>query len=72
MLRHPSYFGFYYWAVGSQLMMMNPVCLVGFAVALYVFFSDRIESEEEALIRFFGQDYRDYRARTKTGLPLIS
>ncbi|GJJ72477.1 protein-S-isoprenylcysteine O-methyltransferase [Entomortierella parvispora] len=71
VLRHPSYFGFYYWALGSQLMMMNPVCLIGFAGALHHFFSDRIVYEEKLLVRFFGQDYRDYQARTRTGLPLI-
>ncbi|KAF8933666.1 farnesyl cysteine-carboxyl methyltransferase [Dissophora ornata] len=71
VLRHPSYFGFYYWALGSQLMMMNPVCFIGFAAALYHFFSERIEVEEKLLTRFFGQDYRDYKARTSTGLPLI-
>ncbi|KAF9181286.1 hypothetical protein BGZ51_005559 [Haplosporangium sp. Z 767] len=71
ILRHPSYFGFYYWALGSQLMMMNPVCLIGFAAALHHFFSERIQYEEQLLTRFFGQDYRDYKARTSTGLPLI-
>ncbi|KAG0050054.1 hypothetical protein BGZ83_005175 [Gryganskiella cystojenkinii] len=71
ILRHPSYFGFYYWALGSQLMMMNPICLIGFAGALHHFFSERIDYEEKLLVRFFGQDYRDYQARTKTGLPLI-
>ncbi|KAF9159702.1 hypothetical protein DFQ26_006266 [Actinomortierella ambigua] len=72
VLRHPSYFGFYYWAVGSQLMMMNPICLVGFAVALYMFFSDRIQYEETLLVRFFGQEYIHYQKRTRTGIPLIA
>ncbi|KAK3836924.1 MAG: Isoprenylcysteine carboxyl methyltransferase family-domain-containing protein [Linnemannia elongata] len=71
VLRHPSYFGFYYWALGSQLMMMNPVCIVGFAGVLHYFFSERIQYEEQCLVRFFGQAYRDYQARTHTGLPLI-
>ncbi|KAG0247850.1 hypothetical protein BG011_000807 [Mortierella polycephala] len=71
LLRHPSYFGFYYWALGSQLMMMNPVCLIGFAAALHHFFSERIQYEEQLLTRFFGQDYRDYKARTSTGLLMI-
>ncbi|KAG0206020.1 hypothetical protein BGX28_002476 [Mortierella sp. GBA30] len=71
LLRHPSYFGFYYWALGSQLMLMNPVCFIGFAVVLYRFFAERIEYEEQLLTRFFGQDYRSYKARTSTGLPLI-
>ncbi|KAG0318777.1 hypothetical protein BGZ99_005469 [Dissophora globulifera] len=71
LLRHPSYFGFYYWALGSQLMLMNPVCFVGFAAALYHFFSERIEYEEQTLVRFFGQEYRSYKTRTSTGLPFI-
>ncbi|ORZ08010.1 Isoprenylcysteine carboxyl methyltransferase family-domain-containing protein, partial [Lobosporangium transversale] len=71
LLRHPSYFGFYYWALGSQLMMMNPICFVGYGAVLHYFFSDRIFQEEQLLIRFFGQDYRDYKAKTKTGLPFI-
>ncbi|KAF9967734.1 hypothetical protein BGZ73_000397 [Actinomortierella ambigua] len=71
VLRHPSYFGFYYWAMGSQLMMMNPVCLVGFAVALHVFFADRIQQEENLLVRFFGQDYVQYQKRTRIGIPLL-
>ncbi|KAG0360921.1 Isoprenylcysteine carboxyl methyltransferase family-domain-containing protein [Gamsiella multidivaricata] len=72
VLRHPSYFGFYYWALGSQLMMMNPVCFLGFAVVLHRFFSERIQYEEQLLVRFFGQSYRDYKARAKTGIPLIN
>ncbi|KAF9432064.1 hypothetical protein BGZ76_011307 [Entomortierella beljakovae] len=71
ILRHPSYFGFYYWALGSQIMLMNPICMIGFAGALYYFFSERIQHEEQLLVRFFGQDYRDYRDRTRTGLPFI-
>lgn len=71
LLRHPSYFGFYYWALGSQLMMMNPVCFVGFAAALHHFFSERIQYEEQLLVRFFGQDYKAYQARTQTGIPLV-
>ncbi|KAF9281614.1 hypothetical protein BGZ68_006528 [Mortierella alpina] len=71
LLRHPSYFGFYYWALGSQLMMMNPVCFIGFAVVLFRFFSERIQYEEQLLTRFFGQDYRNYKARTSTGIPMI-
>ncbi|KAI9762984.1 MAG: hypothetical protein M4579_000047 [Chaenotheca gracillima] len=44
-LRHPSYFGFYWWGLGTQLMMGNVVCSWIYAVALYYFFSRRIQSE---------------------------
>ncbi|KAJ1564251.1 hypothetical protein HK096_008912 [Nowakowskiella sp. JEL0078] len=49
-LRHPSYTGFFYWGVGLQLMMFNPVCFLGYSVALWVFFKDRIEEEEQGLV----------------------
>ncbi|KAF9581623.1 hypothetical protein BGW38_001301 [Lunasporangiospora selenospora] len=71
ILRHPSYFGFYYWALGSQLMLMNPICFIGFALALHHFFSERIKYEEQLLVRFFGDDYRKYQTGTRTGLPMI-
>lgn len=69
--RHPSYTGFYYWALGTQLLMQNPVSFVGFAVVLWKFFSSRIKVEEAALIRFFGDDYKRYKARVGTKIPFI-
>ncbi|CAD6891657.1 unnamed protein product [Tilletia controversa] len=69
--RHPSYFGFFYWALGTQLMLANPISALGFVVVLYRFFSDRIQKEEMFLLRFFGKAYEDYRKRVPTLLPFI-
>ena len=44
-LRHPSYFGFWWWGLGTQVVLGNWACLVGYAVVLWRFFSGRIESE---------------------------
>ena len=41
-LRHPSYFGYYWWAVGTQIMLGNLVCAVVFAAFLWSFFNNRI------------------------------
>ena len=41
-LRHPSYFGFFWWALGTQMLVGNKVCFVGYSVALWKFFRDRI------------------------------
>lgn len=41
-IRHPSYFGFFWWGMGTQFMLGNPVCAVGYALALWKFFSSRI------------------------------
>ena len=44
-LRHPSYFGFFWWGLGTQVVSGNTLCLVGYAVVLWRFFKDRIQSE---------------------------
>ncbi|KAH9951648.1 protein-s-isoprenylcysteine O-methyltransferase [Amylocystis lapponica] len=69
--RHPSYAGFFYWAVGTQLVLQNPVSLTAFTIVLWRFFSSRIRSEEGLLIRFFGNDYIQYRKRVGTKIPFI-
>lgn len=42
-LRHPSYFGFFWWGLGTQLILGNVVCFVGYALVLWRFFSSRIK-----------------------------
>ena len=43
-LRHPSYFGFFWWGLGTQLVLGNPICLVAYTLVLWQFFSRRIRS----------------------------
>ncbi|KAI5304218.1 hypothetical protein KEM56_006729 [Ascosphaera pollenicola] len=45
VMRHPSYFGFFWWGIGTQLMFGNTVCLVGYAFVLWRFFAARIKRE---------------------------
>lgn len=45
VLRHPSYFGFFWWGLGTQLVLGNGVCFVAYAVVLWRFFSGRIWSK---------------------------
>lgn len=71
VLRHPSYFGYFWWAIGTQLACGNVVCLVGYAAVLWIFFSRRITGEEELLIKFFGNEYVTFRERTWVGIPGI-
>ncbi|KAJ5894980.1 Isoprenylcysteine carboxyl methyltransferase [Penicillium taxi] len=71
ILRHPSYFGFFWWGIGTQLVLGNVVCLVAYAAVLWRFFSTRIKREEAFLIRFFGAEYVQYRQATPVGIPGI-
>jgi protein-S-isoprenylcysteine O-methyltransferase len=41
-LRHPSYFGYFFFAVGTQVVVGNKICGIGYAVVLWFFFKDRI------------------------------
>src|ERR1700734_1607904 len=43
LVRHPSYFGFFWWAVGLQVFLANPVSTIIFVAVLWKFFSDRIQ-----------------------------
>ncbi|EAW06341.1 protein-S-isoprenylcysteine carboxyl O-methyltransferase [Aspergillus clavatus NRRL 1] len=71
VLRHPSYFGFFWWGMGTQLVLGNVVCFVGYAAVLWSFFYNRIKREEKFLICFFGDEYVEYRKRTWIGIPGI-
>jgi protein-S-isoprenylcysteine O-methyltransferase len=41
--RHPSYFGFFWWGVGTQIFLSNPLSTVVFIGVLWRFFSERIQ-----------------------------
>ena len=70
-LRHPAYFGFFWWSVGTQILLCNPICVIGYAGATWHFFYDRIPHEEALLIQFFGEQYRSYMKDTVIGIPFI-
>ncbi|RDA84185.1 hypothetical protein CP532_0283, partial [Ophiocordyceps camponoti-leonardi (nom. inval.)] len=71
VLRHPSYFGFFYWSLGTQLVLGNVFCFAAYAAVLWNFFRVRIGMEESKLVEFFQDDYVQYRRRVRTMLPFI-
>lgn len=42
VFRHPSYFGFFWWGLGTQVALGNTVSFVGYAGILWYFFYTRI------------------------------
>jgi protein-S-isoprenylcysteine O-methyltransferase len=70
-LRHPSYFGFFWWALGTQLVLGNFLAFLVYWAVLYKFFRARIDGEEEYLVGFFGEDYVRFRERTGVWIPFI-
>jgi protein-S-isoprenylcysteine O-methyltransferase len=71
IFRHPSYVGFYYWAVGTQLLLGNILHTVLFAIVACAFFRRRIPYEEEALMQIFPEEYPEYVKRTWIGIPFV-
>jgi protein-S-isoprenylcysteine O-methyltransferase len=70
-IRHPAYFGFYVFAIGTQLFLTNVASLIVYIIFLFNFFSKRIRYEEKWLIRMFGDEYVEYRKATPTWIPFI-
>jgi protein-S-isoprenylcysteine O-methyltransferase len=71
LFRHPGYFGFFVFAVGTQIALKNPVAVIIFIIVLWRYFDDRIRVEERYLVEMFGDDYIKYREKTPTWIPYI-
>ena len=71
VFRHPSYFGWFYWSIGTQILLANPLCIIAYTYTSWVFFNSRILSEEFYLIRFFGSEYIEYCKRVPIRIPFI-
>lgn len=70
--RHPAYFGWFYWSIGTQILLCNPICTLAYACVSWQFFSKRIPYEEELLLRFYKEQYATYMRSSIIGIPLIS
>jgi protein-S-isoprenylcysteine O-methyltransferase len=64
--RHPSYVGYYFFAVCLQAVAGNPVSLVLFAAVLWMFFRRRIVAEEHLLTEKYGAQYTAYRQKVSS------
>jgi len=71
VFRHPSYVGWFYWSIGTQIILCNPLCIVAYALASWRFFYERVYEEEITLLNFFGDQYVSYQKKVSTGLPFI-
>jgi len=69
-LRHPSYTGFFYWSIGTQLILGNPINFLLYCIACWKFFQKRIRYEEQLLKQLF-VEYEEYRKRSWIAIPFI-
>ena len=70
-LRHPMYSAFWLWALAQVLLLPNwiagPAGLVGFGTLFF----GRVWREERLMMETFGEEYRNYMARTDRVIPRI-
>eukprot|EP00250_Pteridium_aquilinum_P027112 c3422_g1_i1 orf=113-760(+) len=71
LVRHPSYLGFFVWSIGTQVLLVNPICTVAYAIVTWHYFAQRIQFEEYFLRQFFGKQYSDYAKRVPSGIPFV-
>jgi protein-S-isoprenylcysteine O-methyltransferase Ste14 len=69
LVRHPIYLGLWLWALAQFLLLQNWIAglagLIGF-LPLYLY---RVPREEQMMIDAFGDEYREYMAKTPRLLP---
>ncbi|CAI5502825.1 unnamed protein product [Closterium sp. Naga37s-1] len=71
-VRHPGYTGWFMWSIATQLLLVNPLCTLAFALVSWRFFAARIPYEEFYLHQFFGLEYARYAASVPSGIPFVS
>ncbi|KOB67272.1 putative farnesyl cysteine-carboxyl methyltransferase [Operophtera brumata] len=57
--------------LNHSLTLLNPFCIIVYALASWTFFRERVFAEELTLITFFGHQYLQYQKKVPTGLPFI-
>ncbi len=70
-LRHPMYTAFWLWAVSQPFLLANWLPAFSGIVGFGTLFFLRLGREERMMEDEFGEEYRDYRARTKRVIPYI-
>lgn len=69
-IRHPMYAGLLYLNWGIALKKPSVIILI-FAVAVTIFLYITVIVEERENLKFFGEEYRQYRKHTKLFVPWI-
>lgn len=70
-IRHPSYTGIMVALLGLGLAFTNWLALLILLVTGYSLLTYRMNIEEAALLRAFGDEYRHYMERTKRLIPFL-
>ena len=70
-IRHPMYLSFWCWAIGQALLIPNWLAGPLGIVAFFPIYLLRVNREEQQLIEYFGNAYRDYQKITGRLFPIF-
>lgn len=68
-IRHPMYAALILMAIGLVPATANAVASVPYLATILIVYFERVADEEGLMIRFYGDEYRSYMARTGRLLP---
>lgn len=68
-VRHPMYLALLIYSAGQALVVPNFVAGSSYALAMTILVAFRVGPEEQMMLERFGEEYRDYMARTKRLVP---
>lgn len=71
LIRHPSYFGALLVIVGIPLFLGSWLGIIISFISMLIAYYYRIKVEEKTLLDYFGNDYYQYRKKTKKLFPYI-
>ena len=70
-IRHPMYAAHWLWAIAQLLLLHNLIAGPAMVVTFLPLYITRVRREEKMLLKHFGQQYRDYMARTGRLAPRL-
>lgn len=69
LIRHPMYTAIWVWCVVQPLLLQNYIAGFTGPIAFAILYFLRINKEEQMMVDQFGQQYLDYKKRTKRLIP---
>lgn len=70
-VRHPMYSAFWLWAIAQALLLPNWIAGLSGLVGFGILFFGRVAREERMMLQTFGDNYREYMARTGRVFPRV-
>jgi protein-S-isoprenylcysteine O-methyltransferase Ste14 len=71
LIRHPSYLGYLCLSLGMYFFFATFLGMILTLITCFFFYTQRIPMEEQVLLENFGDEFEQYKKRTKKIIPFI-